>query len=581
MHRPVFERHGPIAVNHRTDTGLRLRILAQAVQALLPTEWLTAIGLRARSAAATAAAYDLAHTRTPIVLPDTRARAAGDVMGAMLQRFAGVRAADMSDAEIRERAQQLADKARRLHLTDHIATAWHTWERVCRFARDHGAHITITKKLSKLADWIARVCDALWWRRQLRRWVTRSYEAGAYDMGLIGASAGQWYCSHRAVKRRIQQVQANTAMLQNTVIENDSGQQMTLWEVAQRSVSNKAIRRGELMTRVRGCEEWATQHGMQGIFTTNTCPSRYHSQLKSGGKNPKWDGSLPDAAQAWLLATWQRLRNKWSRDKIKVMGFRVAEPHHDGCPHWHMLLWCPPEHVQYVRDSMHKQWLKDCGDEAGAMEHRCSTILMHAGGATGYIAKYVAKNIDDEHVPDGHVDDEAPSMELGKDLLGDIEVKPSMRVEAWASAWRIRQFQPIGQPPVTVWRELRRMTEEQAAAGSDTVVHAWLAAHRRGDKLACWRRYMRAQGGPLLRRDCYRIGMFYIDKECRGRYGMTQRKLAFGVTDRCKQGELHATLSSRRAWGGEGFALRNPAPPWTRTRLNNCTLRDKNEVNFL
>ncbi|QXZ10973.1 replication endonuclease [Comamonas sp. Y33R10-2] len=91
------------------------------------------------------------------------------------------------------------------------------------------------------------------------------------------------------------------------------------------------------------------------------------------------DGSLTDTGQAWLLATWQKLCNKWSRDKVKVMGFHVAEPNHDGCPHWHMLLWCDPQHVE----SMRKRWLKDCGDDPGADKHRSKTILMEAGGATG------------------------------------------------------------------------------------------------------------------------------------------------------------------------------------------------------
>jgi hypothetical protein len=559
----ICEQVGPVAVPRRVGSAGRLRALRGAVADHLPRAWAGKIHQLARAARGAVAVWE----------QDT---AAGDVYAHWLTKYAGADGADLSEPDIRERAEKIAARGR---AGGFVADgegfgAWGAWARLCEFVERYGGRVLPTAKIKTLKSWANRAGCAKWWRRQLRRWVAQNFERGAIELGQVGAAAGQWYCSNRAVKRRIYQIKSNEEAMRGAVIESASGQRMTLWDVAQTTVANKTIRRGELMTRIKGCEEWADAQGLTGIFTTNTCPSRFHSQLKGGGANPKYQGATPSEAQAWLSGAWARLRAKLARDELPVMGFRVAEPHHDGCPHWHMLLWCHPAHVEEIERLMRHYWLQDGGDEPGAHKYRVNIKKMLPGMAAGYVAKYIAKNIDDAHI-DKHGDETETLMTVGPDLLGDMEVKPCQRVDAWASLWRIRQFQGIGQPSVTVWRELRRVTEQAAAAGSDGLIRAWLAVHRVKGKKADWAAYLTEQGGAMLRRDAYRFAVKTVDKEKVGRYETVVEKWACGVLDR-RAPALGVSPTKRERWGADGFAATRRALPWT--RLNNCTAHNSQSV---
>ncbi len=91
---------------------------------------------------------------------------------------------------------------------------------------------------------------------------------------------------------------------------------------------------------------------------------------------------------------WKRLRSHLARKKLRYYGLRVAEPHHDGTPHWHALVWVETEAAaQQFEAALRRYWLMDAGDERGAQANPHQRQRMVGGGAAGYIAKYIAKSI--------------------------------------------------------------------------------------------------------------------------------------------------------------------------------------------
>ena len=443
-----------------------------------------------------------------------------------------------------------------------------------------------------LTDTIARLVDARWWRRQLRKRVKRAFEAGNIRLGYVKYS-GEPYASNDAVLSRLAQNRRNAAALAATLVQNENGQQFSIAELAEKTTANKAIRRGELMLRINGFEQIARECGDQGIFITWTCPSRFHAMQHSGKPNDKFDGSTPREANAYLGKMTSLCRSALARRGIGLYGFRIAEPHHDGCPHWHLLLFVRPTakyktvHLQDVagraiRIMKRYAWRVDRG-EPGAFARRLDVkrIDWAKGSAAGYIAKYVAKNIDGvaEHkTKEGYVvtaDTEGDVVTA--DTEGDVELTPSARVESWAACWGIRQFQQWGGAPVTVWRELRRIEESMLNEAPAAMRRAWDAVQKiDGEKRACWAEYLRAQGGALVPRKELVVTLAKDEKTVIGRYGETLRTTPYGV--RCSDLIGVVFKSVRHTWtpvqatGGRGVAVGVAVP---RTRVNNCTHPDR------
>ena len=430
---------------------------------------------------------------------------------------------DMSDGEVCD----LADRVAAAVMDVAARFAWYGRDAMREKMAGMVEQWGITPPPEQIEDGpaIARMTDPLWIRRKMRAIHARTVEKAAIDLGMVNR-ARQPYVSDETVSRRAQQIERAREMLEATIARNEDGDEFTLAELAAKGTANKSIRRAELMTRIAGFERIARDMDHAGVFLTITCPSRMHkwaTRRQGAGviENPRFDGTTPREAQKYLARVWARIRAKLNRDGVGVYGFRIAEPNHDGTPHWHLLLFVEQDRAQELQAVCRRYALADSPDERGAAEHRIKWVEIDwtRGSAAGYIAKYVAKNIDGYRVE--------------KDLIGNDAIETSQRVEAWATTWGIRQFQQIGGAPVGVWRELRRV-EVMPAAAPDFMRQAHAAVNRIADteagevKSVAWDHYTTAQGGVFCGRN-HRIRLAKQRPCGLNRYGEQRAMTPYGV----------------------------------------------------
>lgn len=464
--------------------------------------------------------------------------------------------ADASDAELVQIAKDTArDMARRIAQRELIAR-----EEAADAGLPEPERFVLLAKFAEGLHWLdlrgivrkwrgpidpalRRMCCDRWWRAVLRRVHAQAVESTARRIGLVHKRAG-CYISDDGLKRRTAQHARNARVLESVEAVNERAQRYTLAELAAKGPANREIRRHELMTRIAGFELIARECGHEALFVTVTCPSRMHAWRTKPGRawsverNPLHDGTTPDKAQQHLAKQWQQFRSAATREGLGEYGFRIAEPNHDGTPHWHALIFFPPATAkgkpaaERARELLTHYFLTKCDPgEQGAAKHRVTVeaIDWTKGSAAGYVAKYVAKNID--------------GYKVEKDLYGNDCMTASRRVDAWASTWRIRQFQQIGGAPVGVWRELRRTHPEQgqhslllARALSAVNGAAWKAKQVRQEAVERytaahgWRDYLLAQGGHRVKRRDLRLRVLREATGEVGRYGEPMPPAVVGVT---------------------------------------------------
>ncbi|MEM7540513.1 MAG: replication endonuclease [Pseudomonadota bacterium] len=318
---------------------------------------------------------------------------------------------------------------------------------------------------------IKRLCCPRWWFKRIRKMTRRAREQLARELGRVGVHR-EAYATNATVFDYQSMQRRNEALLSNMeAVNTTTGEVLNLGDLNEHSLANPRNRFYEMIVRVRGFQEIAESSGHEVYFVTLTCPSRFHPLTKRAQPNPRYRDATAREANDHLCRVFARLRAYCHRHEIHFYGIRVVEPHQTGTPHWHFLLFAKPDEAERLTAAFQHYALELDGDEPGASTHRLKIerIDPSKGDATGYIAKYLAKNIDDSILND----------------LGN-----SVRIRAWSSLNGIRQFQFFGGPPVGLWRELRHVGPQAVPRALYEIAFAADSSN--------WASFVSLLGGPFI-----------------------------------------------------------------------------------
>ncbi|ECR6162950.1 replication endonuclease [Salmonella enterica subsp. enterica serovar Muenchen] len=434
--------------------------------------------------------------------------------------------------------------------------------------------------LEQLKIAISKMLSVRFWSRHFRTFTRRWREHLYIAVGDVRRQRSvicspQWVQHWLASRKRGREIMAETDLE-----DEETGETLPLLSAVDASVSNNEKRRAEMLTRVKGLEELAALDHMSqdsdyvALFFTWTAPQQYHAWLETGRRNRKWNGASSRETQRYFTRTFKNFSTALTRRDIHIFGMHVTESHHDGTPHWHGILFVRREQEATLRDVFEGYAnAENCSTHRPGKPPEQSQLMIkpvdkRMGSLTAYITKHICRNL--EGCAPGGRDKETgrPWTELARHSA------------AWASLWGIKQFQFTGGPPVSVWRELRKLSDQKQADSVSPVFGELHHAAGAGD----WAEYTRLQGGLPAARKKLTMRTWYQaasePDEC-GQYTAIIKGVYLPGTGK-------APVATRtRKWKVKtprqnvkpGFMKNRRKPaltPWT--RINNCTMRRKQPV---
>ncbi len=146
----------------------------------------------------------------------------------------------------------------------------------------------------------------------------------------------------------------------------------------------------EIQNRVNTLETIAKERNLKPLFMTLTLPSEYHKHkiTKSGKlvKNLKYNGVNPRESVKLLTKMFAKLRQDRSLKELKKeerIYFRVNEPHKDGTPHTHILMFIPSDRIEKVKTAYKRLFDTKAND--------IQVVTNDIKNSVAYVMKYVNK----------------------------------------------------------------------------------------------------------------------------------------------------------------------------------------------
>ncbi|WP_145491545.1 replication endonuclease [Yersinia rohdei] len=382
---------------------------------------------------------------------------------------------------------------------------------------------------------LARLRCATWWKGRLWRLRCQWREEQLRAAMLVHKKASP-YISQEALIHQREQWRRSAEFIRAHDLVNDSGFVMDMEEVVEASASNPRLRYIEMMTACKGLENLAEMRGDKAMFYTVTCPSRYHATLKDGRPNPKWTTKTIKESSNYLVNLFSGIRKKLNRLGLPWYGVRIAEPHHDGTVHWHLMCIMEKQNRAAITQVMREFAIREDRQELGSNikpRFDVKPVLKSKGTITSYLTKYLGKNVRGSNIR-GKLDKKTGKPIVGKET-GQPLGEDTERAVAWASLHGVQQFRFFGIPSRQAYRELRLLAGQlQRQAKPEQGKWKQVLPNKEMDDVlaaadaGCMATYILKQGGVLKPRKDHLIRTAYIESETPNDYGEHGTKI-YGV----------------------------------------------------